>query len=195
MEYLVEMTTRVPPRTARALVDDVNARDAGRLRELVAEGTIMRLWRPVAADAETEGNERKFGLFMADEHGLLDKALASMPLHMWRTYEITPLSWHPDDPGSERDRKAAEFLTKTTITVPPGTSGRTIDELKVREAIRAHALAQAGHLLRLWTPPIQHGLWRTVGLWSAGDLRELHTILASLPLQIWTATEIIPLTD
>lgn len=187
MEYLVEMKAHVPAGTPPAAMQDIHAREAVRVRELAAEGTIVRLWRPGASDGRT------FGLLTADEHGLLDKALASMPLHMWRSYEITPLSWHPDDPGAERGQEAAEFLTRTTITVPPGTSGRTIDELKVREAICNQALAQAGLLVRLWTPPIQPGLWQSVGLWSARDVRDLEAILASLPLYRWMTVDTTPL--
>ncbi|CAM2765976.1 hypothetical protein BST27_00185 [Mycobacterium intermedium] len=187
MEYLVEMKSRAPAGTPPAVMADLQAREAVRARELAAEGTIVRLWQPAAS------GRRTFGLFTSDEHGLLDKALASMPLHMWRSYEITPLSWHPDDPGAERGHEAAEFLTRTTITVPAGTSGRTIDELKVREAICNQALAQAGLLVRLWTPPIQPGLWQSVGLWSARDLRDLQSILASLPLHAWMTAQITPL--
>lgn len=191
MEYLVEMTTRVPPGTTRAVLEDIWAREAVRARELADEGTLLRLWRPSAAD----GEGRTLGLFSADEHGLLDKAIASMPMNMWRSDEVTPLSWHPNDPGSTHGHEATEFLTHLTITVPPGTAGRTIDDVKVREAICAQALAQAGLLIRLWTPANLSDQWRTVGLWSARDARDLQTILASLPLHVWMTVQTIPLTS
>jgi muconolactone delta-isomerase len=118
MEYLVEMTTHVPQGTSETTVDDVRAREAISARELAAEGLILRLWRPPLAPGEW----RTFGLFRADDDRQLDTALASMPLHAWRTEEITPLSLHRNDPASARGQEALEFLTTMTITIPPDTA-------------------------------------------------------------------------
>jgi len=38
-------------------------------------------------------------LFAADDGDQLEKVLASMPLRVWRTDEVTPLSPHPADPA------------------------------------------------------------------------------------------------
>lgn len=46
MDYLVTMTTHVPPGTSGETVDDVRRREAGRAAELAAEGHLLRLWRP-----------------------------------------------------------------------------------------------------------------------------------------------------
>lgn len=95
MEYLVTMTTEVPDGTSETEVEEVRAREAVRSRELAAEGHLLRLWRPPLKPGEW----RSIGLFAADSGDQLEEVLASMPLHPWRTDEITPLSPHPNDPA------------------------------------------------------------------------------------------------
>jgi muconolactone delta-isomerase len=94
MEYLVTMTTRVPAGTADEAVADVRAREAAHTRELAAQGHVLRLWRP------------PLGLFAAADGDELQRVLASMPLRVWRTDEVTPLGPHPNHPGAPRDRAA-----------------------------------------------------------------------------------------
>jgi len=96
MEYLVEMTTHVPEGTAEAAVEDVRTREAARSRELAAAGHLLRLWRPPLRPGEW----RTLGLFAAADDDELQQVLASMPLHVWRTDVVTPLSPHPNDPGA-----------------------------------------------------------------------------------------------
>jgi muconolactone D-isomerase len=95
MEYLVTMTTHVPEGTSEAAVQDIRTREAARSRELAAQGHLLRLWRPPLQPGEW----RTFGLFAADDGAQLEKVLASMPLRVWRTDEVTPLSPHPSDPA------------------------------------------------------------------------------------------------
>ncbi len=94
MEYLVTMTTHVPAGTPEAAVDEIRSREAGRARELAAEGHLLRLWRPPLQPGEW----RTLGLFAAADRAQLEKVLASMPLRVWRTDDVTPLSPHPNDP-------------------------------------------------------------------------------------------------
>ena len=96
MEYLVTMTTRVPDGTPEQAVSDVRAREAARSRELAAQRHLRRLWRPPLRPGEW----RTLGLFAAPDDGELERVLASMPLRVWRTDEVTPLSPHPNDPAS-----------------------------------------------------------------------------------------------
>ena len=96
MEYLVSMTTHVPDGTPAEEVDDIRAREAARSRELAAQGHLLRLWRPPLQPGEW----RTLGLFAADDASQLEKVLSSMPLRVWRTDEVTPLSPHPSDPGA-----------------------------------------------------------------------------------------------
>ncbi len=94
MEYLVTMTTHVPEGTSEAAVQDMRTREAARSRELAAQGYLLRLWRPPLQPGEW----RTLGLFAAADGDELETVLASMPLRVWRTDEVTPLSPHPSDP-------------------------------------------------------------------------------------------------
>ena len=151
MEYLVTMTTHVPEGTADEAVDAVRAREATHSRELAAQGHLLRLWRPPLRPGEW----RTFGLFAADDRDRLEQVLASMPLRIWRTDQVTPLAPHPNDPAlppaaSENTR---EFLTIFSITFPAGTPSQDIEDIEAREAERARELAKQGHLFRLWKLP------------------------------------------
>jgi muconolactone D-isomerase len=91
-------------------------------------------------------------------------------------------------------QKSMEYLTDMVTKVPEGTSATKVDELRSAEAVRAADLAKAGHLVRLWRPPLGPGEWRSIGLFRAADEAELREILASLPLHIWMQVTITPLT-
>lgn len=95
MEYLVTMTTHVPDGTSEQAVEDIRTREAARSRELAAQGHLLRLWRPPLQPGEW----RTLGLFAAADADRLEEVLASMPLRIWRTDEVTPLSPHPADPA------------------------------------------------------------------------------------------------
>ncbi|MGH3303135.1 MAG: muconolactone Delta-isomerase family protein [Streptosporangiaceae bacterium] len=86
-----------------------------------------------------------------------------------------------------------EYLVTMTTHVPDGTAPETVGEVRAREAARSRELAAAGHLLRLWRPPLRPGEWRTIGLFAADDVDELGKVLASMPLRIWRADEVTPL--
>jgi muconolactone delta-isomerase len=189
-EYLVRMTTHVPENTPDATVDEVRAREADRSRELAIEGHLLRLWRPPLQPGEW----RTLGLFAADSGAELEDVLASMPLRIWRTDEVTPLSPHPNDPaGPGHPDATPEFLVSYTITVPDGTPTEVVKALKTREAERVRELAEQGRVLRLWRPPALPGEWRGLGLWRAGDEAELNAAVGSLPLYVWFATDVTPL--
>jgi len=190
MEYLVSMTTRVPDGTPEEAVQDIRAREAAHSRELAAQGHLLRLWRPPLQP----GQWRTLGLFAATDGDHLEKVLASMPLRVWRTDEVTPLSPHPNDPPHALANSAVtatEFLVALTLAVPPGTGGQTVEDTKAREAQAAHDLAAQGHLLRLWT--LSDG--RAVGLYQARDAAQMHAILEALPLAPWMTVDTTPLSS
>ena len=139
MEYLVTMTTRVPDGTPEEAVQDIRTREAAHTRDLAARGHLLRLWRPPLQPGEW----RTLGLFAAADGDRLEEILASMPLRVWRTDEVTPLSPHPNDPPPTpgAGQNAAEFLVNFTLAVPPGTPDRTVHDTKAREAQAAHDLA------------------------------------------------------
>ena len=187
MEYLVTMTTHVPEGTPDQAVADIRGREAARSRELAAQGRLLRLWRPPLRPGEW----RTLGLFAAADDGQLEEVLASMPLRVWRTDEVTALSPHPNDPGLAAGAPGSEFLTTFVIDVPQGTPGRAVEETEAREAERAKELAGQGHLRRLWVLP---GRGRSLGLWQAASPAELQAILRSLPLDPWMTVQTTPLT-
>jgi len=95
MEFLVTMTTHVPDGTSDDAVEDMRTREAARARELAAQGNLLRLWRPPLQPGEW----RTLGLFAAADDDELEAVLASMPLRVWRSDEVIPLSPHPSDPA------------------------------------------------------------------------------------------------
>jgi muconolactone D-isomerase len=95
MDYLVTMTTHIPDGTSEQAIEDVRAREATRSQELAAQGHLLRLWRPPLRP----GQWRSLGLFSAEDDAQLEEVLSSMPLRVWRTDEVLPLSPHPNDPA------------------------------------------------------------------------------------------------
>jgi len=189
MEYLVTMTTHVPDGTPEQAVQDVRTREAAHSAELAAQGHLLRLWRPPLQPGEW----RTLGLFAAADGDRLEEVLASMPLRVWRTDEVTPLSPHPNDPAPTPTSSAivaTEFLVTFTLAVPPGTAAQTVEDTKAREAQAAHEQAGQGLLRRLWTLP---GDGRALGLWQARDAAEMQAILAALPLAPWMTVDTTPL--
>src|ERR1700734_3269678 len=159
MEYLVTMTTRVPAGTPQQAVDDIRAREAAHSSELAAQGHLLRLGRPPLQPGEW----RTLGLFAATDGDGLEEVLASMPLRVWRTDEVTPLAPHPNDPGLPPRPGAAEFLTTFIVTIPAGTAGQAGRDAEAGEAASAKELARQGHLLRLWQLP---GAGGALGPWG-----------------------------
>jgi muconolactone delta-isomerase len=198
MEYLVTMTTNVPDGTSEEAVADIRAREAAHTRELAAQGHILRLWRPPLAPGEW----RTLGLFAAADRGELDQILASMPLRVWRSDQITELAKHPNDPDPAAqpqpapragEAPAAEFLNTFLLAVPGGAPAQVVADAKAGERRRTHELAAEGHLIRLWLVADPPDGSRAVGLWRAGDAAQVRTFLDSLPMAPWLTEEITPL--
>lgn len=196
MEYLVTMTTHVPDGTPDAAIDDVRSREAAHSKELAAEGHLLRLWRPPLRPGEW----RTLGLFQAAGAAEVEAVLRSMPLRIWRTDDVAALSAHPNDPGPQPVRNhgrptsttGGEFLTTFTITIPAGTPSTVADDVRAKEAERAHDLAAQGALLRLWTLA---GEGRALGLWWVRDTAEMEAIVDSLPRRQWSVADIVPLSS
>ena len=189
MEYLVTMTTHVPDGTPEQDVDDVRARESAHSAELAAQGNLLRLWRPPLEPGEW----RTLGLFAADDEDKLELVLASMPLRVWRTDQVTALAPHPNDPGVAKSAGGPEFLISMNIAVPAGMPDAAAAQTTAREADRARELASQGHLLRLWALPAEPGQWHTLGLWSAATRGEMQEIVAALPQYDWMTLQTTPL--
>jgi muconolactone delta-isomerase len=191
MEYLVTMTTLVPDGTSDQTVEGVRSREAVRSRELAAQGHLLRLWRPPLRPGEW----RTLGLFSAADAVELEDVLASMPLRVWRSDQVVPLSAHPNDPSVPRALPAMEFLTTFEVTFPDSAGEQEVADMKAREADRIRELSGQGHVVRLWSLPPTPGHWRALGLWRAEDAHELVALLKSLPMDPWMVTETTPLTE
>jgi muconolactone delta-isomerase len=190
MEYLVTMTTHVPAGTPEEEVNEVRGREAARSSELIAQGHLLRLFRPPLRPGEW----RTLGLFAAGDAGRLEEVLASMPLRIWRTDQVTELAPHPNDPGpgsAAGPQGRTEFLTTFIIAIPDGTPQQAVKDAEDGEARRARELAGQGHLERLWAL----GPGRNLGLWRARDPAEMQAILKSLPLDPWMDVQTTPLTE
>lgn len=185
MEYLVTMTTHVPDGTAPQAVDEVRGREAARSAELAAQRHLLRLWRPPLQPGEW----RTFGLFAAAGAGELEKVLASMPLRVWRTDEVTPLGPHVFDPPAAAAGSGTEFFVWFTMTVPDGTPDQVVANTVAAEGRRVTELAAQGHLTRIWNLPDG----RILALYRAADEAELAGILRSLPLYPWMKAPVTPL--
>jgi muconolactone delta-isomerase len=198
MEYLVTMTTTVPEGTSDEAVADVRAREGVNTRKLAAQGHILRLWRPPLAPGEW----RTLGLFAAADRGELERVLASMPLRVWRSDEVTELAHHPNDPVASPQRPArpateeagTEFFTSFVTDFPDGTPAQVVDDAKAGEAKRTRELAQQGHLIRLWLLPAWPDESHALGLWRSQDTVHMRAILDSLPMAPWLTEVITPLT-
>jgi muconolactone delta-isomerase len=91
-EFLVTFTVTVPAGTPGPAVQDAEAREAGRARELAGQGHLARLWA-------LPGQGRALGLWRAKDEAGMAAILASLPLDGWMTEQTTALSPHPSDPG------------------------------------------------------------------------------------------------
>jgi muconolactone delta-isomerase len=196
VEYLVNMTTHVPDRTSDDDVETMRTREAAHSRGLAAQGHLLRLWRPPLL----QGEWRTLGLFAAENDVELEKVLASMPLRVWRTDDATPLSPHPNDPAADNSSPlppptgGAEFLTTFTTAVPDGTPPDRV-RVTLTDEDRTRALAEQGHLERLWVLPAERADSRALGLWRAHDGEEMETILRLLPMDLWMTVQTTPLSQ
>ena len=86
-----------------------------------------------------------------------------------------------------------EFLVTMTTDVPSGTTNKEVNAVRAREAARSQELAACRNLRRLWRPPPEPGEWRILCLFDADDTDAIETLLASMPLRVWRADEVAPL--
>ena len=198
MEYLVTMTTHVPDGTPAQAGDDARAREAVALlgddpSDAVSDWSSRAIGFGQTSSPLQPGEWRSLGLFAAGDAGQLQQALASMPLKIWRTDQVTPLAPHPNDPGpsTRPGQSGAEFLATFVVTIPDGTPRRAVEDAEADEAARARELADQGHLERLWALP---GQGRALSLYRARDSAEMEAIMKALPLNPWMTTELTPLT-
>jgi muconolactone delta-isomerase len=91
-EFLTTFTRTVPAGTPGRAVEDAEAREAERTRELAAQGHLVRLWA-------LPGDGRALGLWRARDAAGMQAILASLPLYDWMNVQTTQLTPHPSDPA------------------------------------------------------------------------------------------------
>jgi muconolactone delta-isomerase len=90
-EFFTTFTATVPPDAPSQLVDEANAKEATRARELAHLGALERLW-------QLPDRGRTLGLWRALDSEEMQTILGSLPLRDWFSVETLPLSVHPSDP-------------------------------------------------------------------------------------------------
>lgn len=95
MEFLATLTTVIPEDIPQDTVEETIAREGERAAELAKQGHILRMWRPPLGPGERKAT----GLWSADSEEQVRELIQSLPLHIWFTVELTPLTPHPNDPA------------------------------------------------------------------------------------------------
>ena len=91
-EFLTTFTVSIPEGTPAGAVEDTEAREAQRAKELAGQGHLLRLWM-------LPGQGRALGLWRARDAEQMQAMVKSLPLDPWMTTQITPLTPHPSDPA------------------------------------------------------------------------------------------------
>lgn len=97
MEFLVRIEVGWPADGDPVALATLTASERARAAELVAAGTLLRIWR-------TPGRRANWGLWRAEDATELHAALTSLPLFPWLDIEVVPLAEHPSDPGGDGSR-------------------------------------------------------------------------------------------
>ena len=84
----------IPDGTPGQAVEDAEAREAARARELADQGHLERLWA-------LPGQGRAPGLYRARDSAETEAIVKALPLDPWMTTELTPLTPHPSDPATK----------------------------------------------------------------------------------------------
>ena len=105
MEFLVRTDIELPNDVPPAAREDLIAKEIVRGRQLLAEGTIRRIWR-------VPGSWAAIALYEVDSINDLHNAVASLPLWRWMRVTVTPLAVHTLELDSAGD--PAELASRWT---------------------------------------------------------------------------------
>jgi len=99
VEFLVQITTVLPPDMPQAERDELVAAERRRGRELMDAGVIRGIWR-------VPGGLRNVGIWEAADATDLHDLIVSLPASPWFSAEVTPLAVHPlNHPGGPPRRR------------------------------------------------------------------------------------------
>lgn len=88
MEFLVQITTVLPPGMPAAERDELVAAETRRGQELVDDGVITAIWR-------VPGGLQNVGIWEAADATELHEYITSLPAYPWFSAHVTPLAIHP----------------------------------------------------------------------------------------------------
>jgi muconolactone D-isomerase len=88
VEFLVSIDVRTPVDLDPERLAALQAAEAVRARELVAEGLLRRIWR-------IPGRRSNISLYEAPDATVLHAALSSLPLFPFMDIEVQALATHP----------------------------------------------------------------------------------------------------
>jgi muconolactone D-isomerase len=88
VEFLVKITTALPPDMPPAERDKLVAAEMRRGRELIDQGVIRGIWR-------IPGGLRNVGIWEAVDATDLHEHITSLPAYPWFSAHVTPLAVHP----------------------------------------------------------------------------------------------------
>ena len=86
-----------------------------------------------------------------------------------------------------------EFLVEFEVHVPAGAPQSEVEDRMQAESDAATKLANAGHLVRLWSRPHIGDGTTAVGLYRADSEAQLDALLSDLPLADWLRVTVTPL--
>lgn len=86
-----------------------------------------------------------------------------------------------------------EFLVQFDMDIPDGVAQSEVESRQQAEAAAAEALADQGHLVRVWRASVGTDRATVLGLYRAEGRPELEALLGALPLFEWMRTSITPL--
>lgn len=92
MEFLVRTRLTRPASATDEDVAELMAAERARGDELIAAGTIKRLWR-------VPGEWGAWVLYEAPDATAVHTAITSLPLYKWMAVEVHALAKHPFDPS------------------------------------------------------------------------------------------------
>jgi muconolactone D-isomerase len=88
MLFMLRIDVSLPPDMPQAERDDLRKRENARAEALIAEGTLVRIWRIV-------GRIANFSVWQAPTLEALHEAVMSLPLFPHMKIDVTPLIDHP----------------------------------------------------------------------------------------------------
>ena len=88
MEFLVRIEIGLPPDMPEDRRSELLAAEAARGRELIAAGSLVRIWR-------VPGRRANVSLYRAADATELHALLGSLPLYPWLEISVEALATHP----------------------------------------------------------------------------------------------------